>query len=227
MNKAAPGFFGKVASHGDFVMRALPSVLVQAWDEWMQQAIHASRDQLGADWLPLYLTSPIWRFAVAAGVLGPDAWAGVMMPSVDRVGRHFPLMIAAPVASSTPLTALVAHGIDWYDALEDFARSTLAADFVLERLEPMLAALAPITAGASVACEAGAAGWRMASGARDELPPRLADVLLQGHSLWWTEGAPAVEASILACRGMPEPQAFASMLDGRWRERGWGIARFM
>ena len=225
MNAAPPGFYGKVASHGDFVMRALPSELVAAWDEWIQGAVQTSRHQLGDGWLPLYLTSPIWRFALAAGVLGADAWAGVMMPSVDRVGRHFPLMIAAPVDAGTGLTALVAHEIDWYDGLENCARDTLKTDFVLEHLAPALAALAPMKAGFNVVCEAGPHGWRMACAERDEVPSPLVDALLQGHSLWWTEGAPAVKASMLACHGMPDAQAFAAMLDGRWRERGWGLAR--
>ena len=220
MNASAPGFFGKVTSHGDFVTRGLPPEQVQAWDDWLQQAIHASKQQLGGEWLSLYLTSPIWRFAVSGGVLGEAGWAGVMMPSVDRVGRHFPLMIAAPVPRGTRLTALVADGMAWYDALEDLARGTLEADFKLDQLEPALAALEPMAP--AMAAEAGSAGWRLPIAERNEVPAMLADLLLQGHSLWWSDGAPGVEPSLLACKGMPAVDAFAAMLNGRWKESGWG-----
>ena len=204
---SGPGFFGKVTTHGDFVTRGLAPEMVQAWDGWLQQCIHVSRQQLGADWLARYLTSPVWRFAAAPGVLGEQGWAGVMMPSVDRVGRHFPLMLGAPFAHGTAMTALVAQDMAWFDALEDLARASLEPDFILEQLEPALAALA-FTAGP------GPTGWRLPIGERNELPSGLTDVLLQGHSLWWTEGAPGVEPSMLACRAMPAPDAFAEMLAG-------------
>ena len=206
---SAPGFFGKVTTHGDFVTRGLAPEMVQAWDGWLQQCIHVSRQQLGADWLARYLTSPVWRFAAAPGVLGEQGWTGVMMPSVDRVGRHFPLMLGAPFARGTAMTALVAQDMAWFDALEDLARASLEPAFILEQLEPALAALA-FTAGP------GPADWRLPIAERNELPSGLTDLLLQGHSLWWTEGAPGVEPSMLACRAMPAPDAYSAMLDGRW-----------
>ena len=46
---------------------------------------------------------------------------------------------------------------------------------------------------------------------------RVVAAALQGHSLWWTEGAPAVEPSMLLCAGLPQAQGFAAMLDGAWR----------
>lgn len=134
---SAPGFFGKLVSHGDFVTRRLPPGLVEAWDGWLQQCIHASRQQLGDGWLEHYLTSPVWRFAIGKGVLGEQAWAGVMMPSVDRVGRYFPLMIAAPGSAGT----------GWYDALEDLARSALDTAFVLEEFDLALSTRLPPAAG--------------------------------------------------------------------------------
>jgi type VI secretion system protein ImpM len=63
-------------------------------------------------------------------------------------------------------------------------------------------------------------------------PPRLAPVLLQvlAHrlaavyeplTLWWTDGSAAVEPSGLICRGLPDPESFASLLDGAWTGRRW------
>ncbi len=36
----------------------------------------ASQQQLGADWLNVYLVSPLWRFVLAAGVCGRMRWLG-------------------------------------------------------------------------------------------------------------------------------------------------------
>ena len=51
------GFFGKLPAHGDFVERNLPSAAITGWDEWLQQAVAISREQLGESWLDTYLGS--------------------------------------------------------------------------------------------------------------------------------------------------------------------------
>jgi type VI secretion system protein ImpM len=211
------GYFGKVSTHGDFVGRHLPAPLVQAWDTWLQQCVQASQDRLGAAWLTRYLTSPVWRFAIAPGVLGPEGLGGVMMPSVDRVGRYFPLMLGAPGAPAL-LHWFYAQAA-WYDAIEMLARASLEDGFVLARFDaapaPALDAASPAAAPALVG-----APWRL------DLPNEgaaaaIANAALHGHSLWWTEGSPLVEASLLVCRGMPHAAGFAAMLDGSWAVSGW------
>jgi type VI secretion system protein ImpM len=83
----ALGVYGKLPARGDFVSRRMGRSFVDAWDDWLQQAIPASQLALGDRWLDFYLTSPIWRFALGAGCCGPNTVVGVMMPSVDKVGR--------------------------------------------------------------------------------------------------------------------------------------------
>jgi type VI secretion system protein ImpM len=207
------GYFGKVSTHGDFVQRRLPPALVAAWDGWLQQCIEASRARLGDAWLARYLTSPVWRFAIAPGVLAAEGLGGVLMPSVDRVGRYYPLMLGATGAPPL-LDWFDKHGA-WYDALDDLARSSLDPAFVLAQFDALpVPALAPPVAGrVRIALDAGPAA-----------AIAIAAAGLPGHSLWWTEGAPDVEPSLLACAGMPAPGAFASLLDGRWRDAGWDQA---
>lgn len=225
MIASPPGYFGKVTSHGDFVTRRLPAEMVAAWDQWLQQCMVASRGQLGSDWLAHYLTSPIWRFAIAEGILGEQAWAGVMMPSVDRVGRHYPLMLAAPAAPGMPLTDWVSKGRGWHDALEDLARSSLAADFALDAFDHALAAQPVAPSGLSPAQPV--TGWRLPMPDADRAPDALMQVLAQaqGCSLWWSEGSPSVEPSMLVCQGLPAPSGFAAMLAGGWQAHGWAAPR--
>ena len=139
----AVGLFGKLPARGDFVRAGLPGDFVAAWDDWLQHVIAASRARMGADWLPAFLEAPVWRFALAPGLCGAHAASGLWLPSVDRVGRYFPLTLAAmlPVAAPT-----------WLDACEAAGRAALEEDAapedVLRRLPPAAAdAGAPEPAG--------------------------------------------------------------------------------
>lgn len=209
------GYFGKVATLGDFVSRWLPADMMEAWDEWLQRCFQASREQLGGEWLSHYLSSPVWRFAIAPGVLSQDGWSGVMMPSVDRVGRYFPLMLASP--ANGPLLDRVHHQVAWYDALDDLARSSLDPGFTLAQFDE-----AP-EPPASQAAPSGGTRWCLPL--QGDMTAAVAGVLLQERSLWWTEGSPNVASSLLVCSGMPAADAFAAMLDGSWTEHGWAISR--
>jgi type VI secretion system protein ImpM len=182
------GYFGKIPSHGDFVSRGLPPGLVAAWDQWLQACIHASRQQLGDRWLTHYLTSPVWRFAISPGVLGPGGLGGVMMPSVDRVGRYFPLMIAA--TGAPPLLDWFQKHVEWYDAIEELARASLDTGFRLEHFDGV-AEPGEITHA-----------------------PFSSMTAMPGRSLWWTRGPSSAEASVLSCATMPGSQEFAAMLSG-------------
>src|SRR5262249_24352911 len=93
--EGAPGFHGKLVAKGDFVTRPLPGSFLDPWDAWLQDVGGGSRQRMGEAWLDAYLTSPIWRFVLSAGLCGNAPAAGVLMPSVDRVGRYFPLSLAA------------------------------------------------------------------------------------------------------------------------------------
>ncbi|GGC78419.1 type VI secretion system-associated protein TagF [Undibacterium terreum] len=227
---SAPGFFGKVTSHGDFVSRRLPPAFLEVWDNWLQDSIQTSKRQLDNAWLETYLTSPIWRFALSNGVIDGNAWAGVMMPSVDRVGRHFPLMIAAGVPVQAPLLNWLENGKAWYDGMEELALSSLESNFLLDDFDAALKAkpvlFSPVLFGDADTRSTG--GWCLPSQGNDSiqvnmsaLTADMAQALLSGHSLWWTDGSPHITPSVLMCKGLPEPTGFVAMLDGSWREWGW------
>ncbi|MBR0655416.1 type VI secretion system-associated protein TagF [Plastoroseomonas arctica] len=91
----ALGIYGKMPAHGDFVRRGLPSSFVAPWDAWLAAGVAAAREQLDAGFAAVWDEAPAWRFSLPAGVCGPDAVAGVMLPSEDTVGRRFPLTAAA------------------------------------------------------------------------------------------------------------------------------------
>lgn len=222
----AAGFFGKLPSHGDFLARRLPPEVRLGLDSWLQGALLQSRIDLGEAWLPTWLGSPLWRFAIGPGVCGDHAWTGVMMPSHDRVGRCFPLLLAAAVAGTPSLhDCMMLHG-DWFVRLEDLALSALEAGFSLDAFDAALMAQRGAPKAARIA--AGGAAPAAAMGQRavqafgpGEVPALAHEALAQGQSAWWTDGSQQVAPCLARCRGLPPPVAFAALLDGRWAQRGW------
>ncbi|MCP6167349.1 type VI secretion system-associated protein TagF, partial [Klebsiella pneumoniae] len=86
--------YGKLPSRGDFVGRGLPPGFLRAWDDAWQQALAEVAWRHGSAEAKQRLRGMgVQRFmARLAGE--PLVWAGVVMPSEDRVGRSFPLMVA-------------------------------------------------------------------------------------------------------------------------------------
>ena len=189
--EALIGFHGKIPARGDFVQSGLPRRFVEPWDTWMQRGLTASRADLGEDWLPAWLEAPVWRFALVPGLCGPHAVLGLWLPSVDRVGRYFPLTLAALVPDADPATLIEAGG-GFLAAAEEAGRAALADDLAPEVLALRLAA------AVGAACEdAGVT------------PARCPPV----GGLWWSEGGPRVPAGAFAAEALPEAARFTAMLD--------------
>jgi type VI secretion system protein ImpM len=108
------GLFGKLPARGDFVRANLPEDFVERWDGWCRESLAASRDALGDAWLGAWLEAPVWRFLLPAGTCGAQAVLGVWLPSVDKVGRYFPLALCALAPSVMEL----AEGAAWLDGAE-------------------------------------------------------------------------------------------------------------
>jgi type VI secretion system protein ImpM len=240
------GLYGKLPSHGDFLRRRVSDGFVSVWDEWLQQCIAASRSALGQNWLDVYLTSPVWRFACDTGVCGQRAYAGMMAPSVDRVGRYFPLTLVWEVPQGVNPLAVTQRADRWFDQVEQLLLDAMAEEHVdLERFDQRFIALgreldqvqwvSPVELDAldAVGPTSGArAQWQLSLGS----PPAFDAVLEQllfarlretngPLTVMWTEGSSRVEPSSLILRGLPAPSTYAALLSGQWREAGWRVVK--
>ncbi|SDG37263.1 type VI secretion system protein ImpM [Pseudomonas benzenivorans] len=211
---SAAGFYGKLAGRGDFIHRGLPSGFIEPWDAWLAAGIAASQAELGAAWLDAYLISPLWRFAVAPGLLGNDAAVGVMMPSIDRVGRYFPLCIVQLLDQQADLASLVGGPDDWFEAVEALLLSTLEADAEFESFEAAVGALDAPHHARQTPRSAGFRHVHFNVGSPAERTAVLAQLSCEGASLWWGRGSERVAAGLLCCAGLPPPQAFSAFLLG-------------
>ncbi|WP_332876502.1 type VI secretion system-associated protein TagF [Massilia sp. S19_KUP03_FR1] len=207
------GFFGKVPGLGDFISRRLPHEMLLQLDAWIQAALVQSKLDLGANWLPTWLNSPLWRFVLARDLCGAQAWAGVMMPSADRVGRCFPLILAARLQAAPDARM---PDPAWFARLEALALGALEDGFSFSRFDAALCALegaSGATRGLAMACTVFVP--------HGVALPSLAEGVARGCSAWWTEGSALVAPSLAICPGLPAPASVTAFLDGRWQEHGW------
>jgi type VI secretion system protein ImpM len=93
-----PGWYGKLPGMGDFANRRVSHEFLEPWDQWLQFGLSYLKTN-HPNWLQNYLRAPIWYFALGKHVLSPQGWVGIMLPSVDAVGRYFPLTLANPIDS--------------------------------------------------------------------------------------------------------------------------------
>lgn len=210
MNKGF-GAFGKIPALGDFIRIGLPVSLTGAWDAWMQNVMTTARANLGERWSDCYLSAPIWRFTLAPGALGEQGMSGVLMPSVDRVGRQYPLTLAAPFGG---MNAALVHFANrpTFEALEVLALAVLEEEIDRDRLVAALEGLALI---APQTGEPGIARDRTVI-CRGISPEQLlaAAHIAEHHgnaSLWSAAIGP--EERLMFSRGLPSPGLATGLFD--------------
>lgn len=200
----------------------------------MQEAIANGREQLGDFWLENYLTSPLWRFALSPGICGELGWAGIMMPSVDRVGRYYPFTLAAKLDPKFNLFLFMEESETWFAQMENLALSCLEDNFQMETLEQQLLALGTPSAEreertqterpATPLSNAWHAHLEEQSSLRALYPlfmPHLMKKLLFAYSIWWTQGSERISPSLLICQGLPQIKGASALIDGAWDQHGW------
>ena len=213
---AIVGIYGKLPAHGDFVQRNLPGSFIEPWDEWLQGAVHGSRELVGAQWLDYFLTSPVWRFAFSAGVIDAHAWAGVLVPSVDSVGRYFPMTIAAAIPPKGNPFSCMRNESGWYQTLSDLAiealQNALQVDDLIERFPSYP------SGSAHISCAQDRGGLVRLTGAQapgDDYPQlleKLVSDVAASFSLWWCAGSQHMTATSMLCHGLPDVSVYRSML---------------
>lgn len=185
------GFFGKLPTHGDFVGWGLPIELQRLIQDWLQQGLQLARDTLGETWPSAFKMTPPWRFIIEEGLWMSPALAGVLLPSVDRVGRAFPLIIVSQVHSVADHPFQFYKDESWFTAVEAIAENSLRQDFRLEsftnalhklrRLRPLDVSEdmrpAPFPRRKETLWWTAASGTRAMQGFRNPGPPQSEDLL--------------------------------------------------
>ncbi|MEL6519831.1 MAG: type VI secretion system-associated protein TagF, partial [Pseudomonadota bacterium] len=211
--------FGKLPAKGDFVSRGMPPELQRIWDRWLSQVFEGARQQLAEQWPSVYVTAPVWRFWIGDAVFG-HAVTGALAPSMDKVGREFPLSVFLHDAGEQhPAPPVAGDGNEaWYATLDQLMLGATSHSFDGD-IDRLLGEVA-LPEGTN---QAAAEDDRRAFFAFGEegLAPLLQDVREHDHQLaaagrsyWWTAGNDRAGPAMLALNGMLDPQGFAAMLVG-------------
>lgn len=226
MDQLSLGLYGKVPAHGDFIDRQLPTGFIRSWDEWLQGGIANSRERLGESWLNLYLTTPIWRFMLSPGALDDQCWAGVLVPSVDSVGRYFPLTLATCLPSQTGLVMFCQQNESWFEALESAALGALQEGLNADQLcEQLKLAPTPVTSShahlnsSNVAVQSGDLAAALAA----QLDAQVARSY-DSYSVWFSIYTEPPMQNLLLAQGLPTADQYTAMIDNQWQQWGWGVA---
>lgn len=210
------GAFGKFPALGDFFRMDLPQGFVDPWDRWLQEGMVAARATLGEGWQDCYFSAPIWRFTLSPGIVGASAMAGVMMMSVDRVGRQFPLTLASTLGDGQ--TALLEHFRQeaTFRAMETLALDALedgmTRDILAERLgaldlaPPMVAPIRLEQAQGGLVAQGAAPGDLAAA-----LAAELAGTRFRKPSVWSAELDGTMR--MMVCEGLPAGGQMTGLFD--------------
>lgn len=214
------GIFGKLPAKRDFIAYGVERPLLVLVENWMQASVAMSKEILGAGWQAAFLSAPIWRFWLGAKI-APSAVCGALMPSVDGVGRYFPLAIIAAPGPGEEIPPPPDLALDQWCAsaealllrcLEDDPGGEPAA-LVQSLAPPPLRPAEPSAPQGGVprvwVVEDGALGGAFAA-----LAAADAVSLHAGRSYWWTLGGDRHPAQLWAVEGMPRPELFASLISG-------------
>jgi type VI secretion system protein ImpM len=222
------GAFGKLPTKRDFIAINAPRGFLDVWERWMQSALSASRQALAQDWQQAFLSAPIWRFWLGADVCESTV-IGAFMPSLDAVGRYFPLTVFA-VADRGDIIAPpdLASQENWFEDVEHLLLSALAKNTPYDGFLAALTTLShprdwkelftpdPDVARVSDGSVLLSFSEGLSQPHFNELRLHDPAALSSSSTYWWTLGGEGYPQFLIARRHMPDAYLFGPMLNGKF-----------
>ncbi|WP_300214564.1 type VI secretion system-associated protein TagF [Acidovorax sp.] len=133
-------WYGKLPSLGDFAGRRMPHALTTEWDTWLREGMEELRRADDTGWPDTFVNAPLWFFIAPVAALGLPV-IGALAPSMDRVGRYYPLTVMAtapregcPFADDLQVKTFLAGA---RSAIVDARRRALSVDELDRRISQL------------------------------------------------------------------------------------------
>ncbi|MDD7971941.1 type VI secretion system-associated protein TagF [Roseinatronobacter alkalisoli] len=234
--------FGKLPARGDFIARNMPRPLQRPFEDWLIPLIQETRAELGMNWDATWRSAGPWRFWIGPDVLGGSwqrdlrkpvhdqagtggAMTGVLLPSADRHGRDFPLvlLLADRLARLIPPPVTTPPDRGWYDLCEAFlyaARGRADISATEAELDRLPGPILPEGADTMDALLARQALWAQShETTADGTSMIWLDIAQADHHLaagsrsyWWQAPSGRAATRALSLAGLPDAGTFAFML---------------
>ncbi len=135
---------GKLPGHPEFL--ASPDADAGVIDRWLDAGWQGAHADAGETWNSAFAAGDTYGFLWSHGPKATDATCGVIAPSVDSIGRHYPLVVASRMGSAGlggrwPL--LPNAGARFLDAAQELMVECHAAGLAPGELSTRLIHLAP------------------------------------------------------------------------------------
>jgi type VI secretion system ImpM family protein len=128
--------YGKLPSVGDFISRNMDYSQAQIIDAWLEAGLSALI-KTDENWLDFYLSAPVWCFNLPERVWGDGPINGLVMPSVDRVGRYFPFVVLLPSVSNSSSDKLMISLLYLSERLPQLLQGNILPDQILPFLNAL------------------------------------------------------------------------------------------
>jgi type VI secretion system protein ImpM len=222
------GMFGKLPAKRDFVAVKAPRRVLETWEPWLQAGVATAKQALAADWTETYNRAPIWRYWLGADFCG-EALLGAFMPSVDGVGRAFPLTVFVSEGEHVLPPPEIDDNDSWCGEAEALLLGALDAGATLEAVVERLEAMPQPTLRPRDEALAGLRdlpdGGTLIDTADREVCEAFRDARRFGcrrafasQSFWWTIGGEGFAPRALVYVGLPPPVRFPDFLTGAFAE---------
>jgi len=147
------------------------------------------------------------------------------MPSVDKVGRYFPLTFATSLGEDVQPFQIVEEATSWFAAAETLALTVLNeekidADTIKSSLGALDNTVMQGEATSQPILQGGEWGLRLTGVTSETISSSVCNELVRfqvgPYSVWWTLGTDEFASMGLVAPDLPDPLCFSQLLAGSW-----------